>query len=158
MPRERWGRGEGWVVAQLALFAAIALAPRRVPGLPEWPAELRGAASLAGGALMLLGAGAAGLGALQLGRSLTIFPRPKEDGALVQTGLYRVVRHPIYGGIVLGAIGFSLLRAGVPSLLLSLALWAFFELKARREEAWLAEQFPEYQEYMRRVRARILPL
>lgn len=151
------GRGGGWVLAQLALFAAIGLAPRRLPGLPEWPAWLRGPSAMAGGALLLAGLAFSGLGALQLGASLTIFPRPKEGGELVQHGVYSLVRHPIYAGVLLAALGFSLLRASLPSLLLSLALGGFFEAKASREERWLEAQFPDYAAYRRRVPGRILP-
>jgi protein-S-isoprenylcysteine O-methyltransferase Ste14 len=152
------GRGEGWVLAQLALFAAIGLAPRRLEGLPEWPEALRGPSTLLGVALLAAGGVIGGLGMLQLGRNLTIFPRPKEDGALVQHGVYGLVRHPIYSGTLLGALGYSLLRAGLPSLLLSLALWLFFERKAWREEQWLMAQFPQYAAYRRRVPGRIVPL
>lgn len=151
-------RGRGWVLAQIALLAALVLAPRHLPGLPEWPAALRWPALAAGVALALAGVVVGGLGALQLGANLTIFPRPKEDGALVQGGMYGLVRHPIYTGALLCALGYALLRASIPSLLLSLVLWGFFERKARREEQWLLAQFPEYAAYARRVPGRILPL
>lgn len=151
------GRGEGWVAAQLVLFAAIGLAPWLLPDLAPWPAGLRLPAALAGGALLLAGAAVGGLGALQLGSNLTIFPRPKQDGALVESGVYGLVRHPIYTGVLLGALGYALQRGSTAALLLSLGLWLFFEQKARHEENWLREQFPAYQGYMSRVPGRILP-
>lgn len=151
----RDGRGGGWVLAQAGLIAALLLAPQ---GLPAWPAALRWPLAAVGIVLVLLGLAVGGLGALQLGANLTIFPRPKEGGALVQRGVYGLVRHPIYSGALLCGLGYALLRASTPALLLSLALWAFFERKARREEQWLAAQFPEYADYARRVPNRILPL
>ena len=150
------GRGEGWLAGQIVLLAAIALAPRRLPGVPDWPAWAAVPSRIAG---LLLGA-AGGLvalaGARTLGSNLTPFPRPRDDGALVQDGIYGVVRHPIYAGLVLGALGWSLLRRSTPGLLLALALALFFDRKARREEEWLLEKFPEYAEYRARVRRRVL--
>lgn len=148
-------RGGIWVAGQMALLAAIVLVPRRLPGLPEWPEPLRQPAVLAG----LLVGGAGGLVALAggraLGANLTPFPRPIEDGQLVQDGIYSLVRHPIYTGILLAALGWALVRASSPALLLSLVLALFFDRKARREEAWLREQYPEYAEYAERVRRRV---
>jgi protein-S-isoprenylcysteine O-methyltransferase Ste14 len=151
-------RGGGWVVAQLALFAAIGLAPRRLAGLPDWPEGVRRPAALLGALFILAGLLVGGVAARQLGANLTIFPRPKEDGELVQHGVYGLVRHPIYTGVLLCALGYALLRSATPALLLSLALWAFFERKARREERWLLERFPAYAAYRRQVPNAILPL
>ncbi len=66
-----------------------------------------------------------------------------------------MVRHPIYAGILLGALGWSLLRASTPSLILSLVLALFFDQKAQREETWLEQKFPEYAEYRQRVPRRV---
>jgi protein-S-isoprenylcysteine O-methyltransferase Ste14 len=151
------GRGEGWVAGQLVLFAAIGLAPWLLPGAASWPEGLRLPAALAGIALGLAGAAVGGLGALQLGTNLTIFPRPKEDGALVESGVYGLVRHPIYTGVLLCGLGYALVTASAIALLLCVGLWLFFEQKARREERWLRDQFPAYEGYMRRVPGRILP-
>lgn len=148
-------RGELWVAGQFALLAAILLAPRRLAGLPEWPEPLRSPLGIAGVLLGLAGGGVAVAGARALGRNLTPFPRPIADGELVETGIYGVVRHPIYTGILLGALGWSLLRASTPSLLLSVLLGLFFDQKARREEEWLRAQYPGYEAYAERVRRRV---
>lgn len=152
------GRGGDWVAAQLALFAAIGLAPRRVAGLPEWPEGLRRPAAFVGAALIVAGVLIGGAAARELGSNLTIFPKPKADGELVQSGVYGVVRHPIYSGVLLCALGYALLRAGSLALLLCIVLWVFFERKAGREERWLLTQFPEYDAYRRRVPNAIVPL
>jgi protein-S-isoprenylcysteine O-methyltransferase Ste14 len=145
-------RGQGWVIAQLGLFAAIALAPRDLGGLPAWPEPLARAGLIGGAISAALGGGIASLGLLHLGANLTIFPRPKDDGELIRNGVYKLTRHPIYTGVILLALGWSLLRASTPSLLLSFALALFFDRKAAYEERWLAQKFPEYGEYRRRVR------
>jgi protein-S-isoprenylcysteine O-methyltransferase Ste14 len=105
--------------------------------------------------------GAAGLalfvGGLQrLGRQLTPFPKPVDDGALKQTGAYRFVRHPMYGGVLMLGLAWSLVSSP-----LALIPWAiagpFLALKRRREEAWLCTQQPEYAEYARRVTRSFIP-
>lgn len=146
------GRGTPYVAVQIALLLAIAVAPRQVADLPAIPADLADLSALAG---LLIGA-AGGLlvliAALFLGRNLTIFPAPKADAALTQRGIYAIVRHPMYGGVILCALGWSLLRASLPGLLLSLGLICFFDRKAHFEERRLMAKFPEYADYRRRVR------
>ena len=155
MNRTDGGRGELWVVGQFVLLAAILLVPSRLAGLPAWPDGVRWAGAALGVLLGLAGVGVALAAARTLGASLTPFPRPRDGATLVQHGVYGVVRHPIYSGILLGALGWSLLRASLPSLLLALALALFFDRKARREEAWLIETYPGYREYMALVRRRV---
>lgn len=147
------GRGEGWVVAQIILIAAVVLIPPDLgglPRLPEWCLPVGIVVGLIGGMIGLLAV-------RSLGRNLTPFPKPKEDTTLIQSGIYRVVRHPIYAGLVVCVLGYSLARTSIPSLILAVVLAIFFDQKARREEQWLLAKFPEYQSYQQRVRGRILP-
>jgi len=41
------------------------------------------------------------LGVLSLGRSFTPLPRPRARTRLRQAGIFRLVRHPVYGGAIL---------------------------------------------------------
>lgn len=148
-------KGGWWVVGQMVLLGAILVAPRNPGGLPEWPETIRPATTIGGAILSAAGLLVLALGGLHLGSNLTPFPRPKDDAMLVQNGVYGVVRHPIYAGILLGALGWSLLRASTPSLILSLVLALFFDQKAQREETWLEQKFPEYAEYRQRVPRRV---
>lgn len=139
-------RGEGWVVLQIVLFAIILLAPR-IPDVivPGW---LRGI-----GALLLLAGGVSGTwGVIALGRNLTAVPKPIEGGELVTFGPYAFVRHPIYTGIILGTLGWGLLRSNLLGVALGAAAFVFFDLKSRQEEKWLAEAYAGYPAYQRRVR------
>jgi protein-S-isoprenylcysteine O-methyltransferase Ste14 len=92
------------------------------------------------------------LAAWQLGRNLTALPRPRPDGFLVQGGLYRVVRHPIYAGVLLWALGSSLAHLNPWTLLLWGLLFGWLNWKAGLEERWLEERHLEYQSYRRRVK------
>lgn len=150
----RWKsrRGEWYVVLQLILFAVILFGPRTAAGLPPWPAALSPFFSVAGGALMAAGAAMTALAALHLGPNLTPLPHPKDDATLVVTGLYGLVRHPIYSGLILMAFGWALWVQGWLTLAYALALTLFFDLKSRREEVWLERKFPDYAGYRRRVR------
>ena len=144
-----FARGGGWVLAQIPLLLLMIFVPQWT-GLAGW----RSAAVLQWTGLLLMVAGillvALAVGAL--GRGLTPFPRPPPRARLHQRGAYGVVRHPIYTGIVLAAIGWSLLWGSAVGIVLALALGVFFDHKATREEAWLQRKFKPYRAYRRRVK------
>ncbi len=139
-------RGEGYVVIQFLLFFAIAFAPSWGP-LHALPV-LRpiGAILFAIGAILGL------WGLYALGRNLTPLPHPRDGNHLVQHGPYRIVRHPIYAAVLIGAFGYSLFRFSFLGLLLTILLLGLFDFKTKREEQWLVERHPEYIDYQKRVR------
>ena len=143
-------RGEGWVVLQLVLLPLVAFAG--IAGGGAWSGALASVTSLAGLALMLGGLVLVGRGLLDLGRNLTPVPHPRDDAVLVETGVYRLVRHPLYGGIIATAFGWSLVAASPLTLLLAVVLTVFFELKSRREEAWLRSRYSGYADYSARTK------
>jgi protein-S-isoprenylcysteine O-methyltransferase Ste14 len=93
-----------------------------------------------------------GYSMVNLGSSLTPFPRPLPTAQLVTSGAYRLVRHPIYFGVLLAALGMSLWSLSPLRLLLTLLLALFFDRKANREETWLHERYPDYQAYRARTK------
>lgn len=140
-------RGEVWVVVQAVLLGLFLV----VPGVgPPWPNpavfQSIGWVFALSGILLLTWS------TLNLGRSFTPFPRPVPKGQLVTTGAYRFVRHPIYFAVLIGCIGLALITLSPLRLMLALAIFVFFDLKARREEIWLQEQYPEYATYKKRVK------
>jgi len=139
-------RGEGWFLIQLGLFALILLSSRL--GLWAFPVWLRAL----GGLLLVIGGISGTLGILALGRNLSPFPKPIEGGSLVTSGVYSIVRHPIYTGLILGTLGWGLLMSSVLGVILAIVLFIFFDRKSRREEAWLTETYPGYTEYCDRVK------
>jgi protein-S-isoprenylcysteine O-methyltransferase Ste14 len=143
------GRGGRWVVAQFALMTVIVALGAVPPRLPDW---LR----LVGIPVLLTGAALGVWAGRTLGASLTPFPRPRDDGVLVETGPFAVVRHPIYAAGILVFAGFGLLTS-IPATAATVALAALWHFKARVEERLLAERFPEYEDYRRRVRRRVVP-
>jgi protein-S-isoprenylcysteine O-methyltransferase Ste14 len=146
-------RGEGWVVIQVVLFAAVGLA-----GLigPVVDGGARAIAAVAGIALLAAGGWLALRGIVDLREALTPLPHPRAGAELVETGSYRLVRHPIYGGIILGAAGYGLATAAPLALAGAAVLLGFFRLKSGREEAWLRERYAGYAAYAARTH-RLLP-
>jgi protein-S-isoprenylcysteine O-methyltransferase Ste14 len=146
-------RGEGWVVLQVVLLVSIF-------GLgflgPTWVGPARVIRPIAGIALIVAGLGLVTAGSLGLRRQLTAYPRPVPGGRLIEDGVFGLVRHPMYGGGVLVTVGWGLAMASPVALAGAIVLAVFFDLKSRREEAWLAEQFAGYADYRRRTR-RLIP-
>ena len=139
------GRGEAWVFVQIVLLVAIVLSP-------GWPDGLNKPLVIAAGLIIgLAGFVMVVLSASALGTTLSVFPRPVNDGHLTQTGLYALVRHPIYCGVITAALGWAIFRLSLPALILTIILAIFFDRKAAREELWLMEKYPEYGAYRQRV-------
>ena len=121
-----------------------------------WPGSVESFVGVLGLLLAVVGVFLVVLGVLSLGRSFTPMPRPRARTRLRQDGIFRLVRHPVYGGTILLALGWSL--ADAPLGLIPTALLAvLIGLKARREETWLSERFPEYALYRARTPRRFVP-
>jgi protein-S-isoprenylcysteine O-methyltransferase Ste14 len=146
-------RGEGWFLLQVAMVAAVVLAGAAGPA---WSGAARDAG--VGVGLVLIGPGGvlALRGILDLRGNLTPFPMPVDGARLVQSGAYRLVRHPMYGGLILGGFGWAFLTASVPALVAAFALAVVLRLKSGREEVWLADRFEAYAAYRARTH-RFLP-
>jgi protein-S-isoprenylcysteine O-methyltransferase Ste14 len=81
----------------------------------------------------------------------------KQDHALVEAGPYRLVRHPIYTGLLLLFLGNAMLVGDWRGLVAVAIVFASFWRKLRLEEAWLTERFGEaYRDYRARTGA-LLP-
>ena len=147
-------RGEGWVVIQVVLLVALAAAGMWLR--PSWSGALQylaifaGIMALAGGAILVV------RGLVDLRGALTPLPRPRDDAQLVETGVYGLARHPIYGSLILGSVGWSLLQTSLAALVVSAAIAVFLILKSSREETWLMEQYAGYAAYRTRTR-RFIP-
>jgi protein-S-isoprenylcysteine O-methyltransferase Ste14 len=130
-----------FVTVQFALLALIVLLPAgsawSVPGWLDTVAF----------ALEVIGAGVLLVAAVNLGRSLTPLPTPVSHGELRVGGLYRVVRHPIYAGIMALVVGVTVRSSSVAVALATVALIGWFMVKARWEEHHLARRYAGYADY-----------
>jgi protein-S-isoprenylcysteine O-methyltransferase Ste14 len=87
------------------------------------------------------------LAIINLNFNLSIFPTPRKEGKLIQQGIYKYIRHPIYTGVIMLALGWSFIQASGYQFLLTLILTSLFYLKSRYEEEKLLARFPDYAEY-----------
>lgn len=147
-------RGEGWVAIQGVLLVLVVAAGWSLG--PDWAGAPRLASAVVGLALITGGLVLAVRGAIDLGGALTALPKPRNGAELVERGVYRFVRHPIYGGLIFAAFGWALAQASTVAVALAAVLAAFLLVKSVREEAWLSQRFPTYAAYRGRTR-RFLP-
>ena len=77
----------------------------------------------------------------------------KENHELIERGPYRLVRHPIYSGLLLMILGTALLAGQIGGFVALLICLFGFWIKLRQEEALLARGLPGYSEYMARTKA-----
>lgn len=133
----------GWafVGVQAVLLAALIVLPTG----NRWPTPA--ALIVFGGVLIGLGLVAVAIAGLRLGPSLTPTPVPTAGGALVTSGLYQFVRHPIYTGVLLIVVGLIIRSGSLLTLAVGLVTFWFFNVKAQWEEAQLAERYPDYPAY-----------
>jgi len=144
-------RGGLWVMGQSVLMGAVAI------GGVLWHGDWHNSILVVVGAILLCGFAVCGIaGTRALGRNLTPFPRPSAHGRLVQSGIYGLMRHPLYTAVFCAAMGWALVWESFISLLFAVALGLFFNAKVRREERWLRAQYPDYAQYEQRVR-RFIP-
>jgi protein-S-isoprenylcysteine O-methyltransferase Ste14 len=144
-------RGGWWLVTQTILMLAVAAL-----GFVCVPETRHLSLIVIGLVFHAISAGCAIAGAMALGRNLTPFPKPPAGAQLVQHGIYRLIRHPLYLALICAAVGWSLIRSSWPAIAASVVLAVFFDAKARREERWMRRQFPDYARYEQRVR-RFIP-
>ena len=91
-----------------------------------------------------------------LGKNWSAMPSIKQDHELIERGPYRLVRHPIYTGVLLAIFGSCLAGGRVGEFCVFGMAAILLIVKLKTEEALLARQFPEaYLQYRRRVKALI---
>jgi protein-S-isoprenylcysteine O-methyltransferase Ste14 len=92
-----------------------------------------------------------------LGRNWSGTVTVKEGHTLIRSGPYRIVRHPIYSGLLLALIGTAAAIGEVRGVLaVASALLAFLR-KIRVEERRMSDTFAEYRQY-RAATAALIPL
>jgi protein-S-isoprenylcysteine O-methyltransferase Ste14 len=142
------------------LFVILAVAAAHFPAIAAFlTAPVFFAAPLAGwigAACAVLGIGFAVWARAHLGRDWSSHPDVKEGHELVTSGPYAYVRHPIYTGVILAAIG-SAIGTNYFWMLIVLAVVVMFLLRIPKEEGYMMELFPEqYPAYRARTK-RLIP-
>ncbi|MEN9621434.1 MAG: hypothetical protein RL499_1627 [Actinomycetota bacterium] len=140
----------GLVALQFALIAVLAVLPYGTLWDRTQVVMTAGFVAIFGGVVIALVAIAG------LGRTLTASPVPKAGGELVTTGVYAWVRHPIYTGIIVAALGLAFIGASVGHLIVAGALIVLLMVKSRLEERMLLGRYRDYAAYAARV-GRLVP-
>ena len=143
-----------FVVVQLILLAALAVAFVRPMGPMLFDAN-----AVAGimGRFLLASAGVTVAAAFtSLGSAVRISPAPRSGATLVDRGIYRYLRHPMYTTGVLVSVGLMLVQPRITVAATALAVIVFYLIKARYEESLLLERYPGYAAYRARTRGVLL--
>lgn len=141
----------GYVVGWVLFLSLDARVWHLLPAPPAW-------LSAAGGLLAIIGSLVSSLAVWH-----NAFASPNiEDQAdrgqhVVDTGIYGLIRHPLYAGNLLLFAGAALWLGSTAALIgVSVHLVATLA-RIRIEEAFLRENLPDYAAYASRVRARLIP-
>jgi protein-S-isoprenylcysteine O-methyltransferase Ste14 len=117
-----------------------------------WQSSL--AAGVVGDCLVLAGVAFTVWARVVLGRNWSAEVTFKQDHELIEAGPYALVRHPIYTGLIMMALGTAIAYGRAIGFVLFVALCGGLWWKARQEERIMSRHFPdEYAEYKARVRA-----
>jgi len=144
-------KGGAWVVAQFVVMACwLAMTPVGHTRTHSIAMQILAAM------LLLAGAYAGVAGVFVLGKSRTPFPRPPRDTQLVRQGIYALVRHPLYTSLIALSLAWACYWQSPVGAALALVQALLLDAKARREERWLRERFPEYAGYTAKVK-RLIP-
>ncbi|MGM9594251.1 MAG: methyltransferase family protein [Candidatus Onthomonas sp.] len=81
----------------------------------------------------------------------------QENQKVIDTGLYGIVRHPMYLAVTLLFLTIPLVLGSWPCFVLFLCIPALLVVRIRNEEQVLEQGLPGYAEYKQRVRYRMIP-
>jgi protein-S-isoprenylcysteine O-methyltransferase Ste14 len=154
-PRTQFRRSGRERAPLAANFAAVGV---YLPALVLFSGRPAGVTALllasSGSLLAVAGAALVLRSRVELGAAWSLVPNADAGTGLVTSGPYRLVRHPIYLGFLLLAMGEALAFGSWPALVIALAgIGPTFAWRARAEEKLLGRSFGErYAVYRARTR------
>lgn len=156
MPARQSGASRAPVVANLAAFGLFFPPLLIFSGSSE--ASMALPQALSGCLLAVAGAARVLKSRAELGPAWSLLPKAGQKTGLVTTGPYRLVRHPIYLGLALLAMGEALAFSSWPAFLIMLVgIVPTFAWRARAEETLLCHMFGERYALYRRQTKMIIP-
>lgn len=136
-------RGEVWAFGELAAVLLLLIPPFTLTGLVDILATLL----ITAGVVFMV------YGLLSLGRFVSPLPIPRKNHQLVTSGMYKYLRHPQYGGLLMAAFGLAVITRSETRLAIAAVLWFVLHQKVKMEEKSLLERYGQaYTDYMGRVK------
>lgn len=133
-----------WIIA----FGGTLLSMMLIPG------DRIEAVGVLPGALLLIGIAISFAAKLQLRRSFGIVAANR---GIKKTGVYALVRHPMYLGYFFIEAGMLLLNFGTWNVMV-LSLWAVLQIKRLQAEERILSTDPIYRSHMESTKYRLIPL
>ena len=143
----------GIIVVSVGLWLFLPYGDRRdvlVFSAEDWVRYLGLMLAVAGMAIRFMGL-------RELGRQFSIYVTLQKDHKLVQSGIYGVIRHPLYQGAISAMVGIALVFRSWLTIPGSVLVTAFVLVRISREEKLLAEHFKEEFAAYRRRTWRLVP-
>ena len=137
-----------YAFAQTILLCAFAVVAVFLPGPLLF---FFGIAISVGNFLCFIGILVIVLAFISLRGTIQIAPEPRAGKQLVQKGIYRYLRHPIYTGIIFCAVGLWLKKPGAWMAVAGVIVIVFLVMKVRVEEELLRAVYPDYPQYKART-------
>lgn len=81
----------------------------------------------------------------------------QESQRVIDTGLYAVVRHPMYAATILLFLPMPIILGSIPAFLIFLAYPFIIAGRIKFEEDFLEKELPGYREYKKKVKYRLIP-
>jgi protein-S-isoprenylcysteine O-methyltransferase Ste14 len=144
------------LVANLTAFGLLFLSLLIFSNIPAGFTALL--LALSGSLLALAGAALVVICHAQLGAAWSFVPKADQSTGLITTGPYRLVRHPIYLGVALLALGEAFAFGNCPGFFIALSgIVPTLAWRARTEEKLLSRTFGESYELYRQRTKMIVP-
>ncbi len=131
------------MIVQFLLLAVIVFTGETGSTVAGWVHTIRTALILVG---LVIGVTAI----LQMRKFLRVTPMPAEGAVLLRTGVYGLIRHPMYTSLLCLTAGITLGKLWY-MWLVWVVLLAVLMAKSKYEEGLLQARFPGYKEYMKEV-------
>ena len=87
-----------------------------------------------------------------LGSNLSPLPRPKVNSNLTTSGIYSIMRHPMYYSLILISLGIFVSKLSFYYLALTISLILIIKIKIILEEKYLTNKFRNYFTYKDKVK------
>jgi protein-S-isoprenylcysteine O-methyltransferase Ste14 len=156
-PGVREDRGNRWIFAPLAVIGVLsAYLPAYTDRLDVWTID-GDATRWLGLALFTVGGVLRIWPVFVLGRRFSGLVAIQPGHTLVTSGIYGIIRHPSYLGLLVGALGWSLAFRSVVGVLLMVLTVPVILSRIRAEEALLDTQFGAEYDAFRACTSRLIP-